>query len=105
MECPNWHNEEINGTGFNRVIKKIHLKMEHVGYEDGYDYYQCPRCAVTRKQKNSFLSSGLTENLHHEEIKKIAEKSASVGLGIPGSIAIIFAIIIFIGVHKNYRQR
>jgi hypothetical protein len=89
MQCPNCYDEEIHGFGINRVVKKVHLQMENVCYEDGYEYFQCPRCAMTRKQRTGFFSSGPIENASPKEVKEMAEKSsggggiaAVVGLGV-----------------------
>lgn len=95
MQCPNCCDEEIHGSGFNRVIKKVHLDMERVCCEDGYDFFQCPRCAMTRKRKSKFLSSGPIESSSPDEAKKAAESSsgalaAVVGIGL--AILVIGAV-------------
>ncbi|QTA82771.1 Uncharacterized protein dnl_51540 [Desulfonema limicola] len=95
MECTHCYNEETHGSGFNRVIKRSHLSMVNICNENGYEYYQCPRCAMTRKQKSGFWSPGLIENVSPVEIREIAEKS-SEGSGVLGGVLIVGAAALFL---------
>ena len=70
--------------------------MERVGYDDTYNHYQCPRCTLIRKQQSGFMSSGLIENVPHEEVKAIVER-ASKGGGALGAIVLIGAGILLMG--------
>jgi len=96
MECPSCYNEEVHGSGFNRVSKRYHLPMERVGYDSGYNFYQCPRCTMIRKQQTGFMSSGLIENVSNEEVKDIVERSSKGGNAL-GAFVLIGAGILLVG--------
>lgn len=96
MECPNCYNEEVHGSGFDRIVKRSYLSMERVGYDADYDYYQCPRCTLLRKQQTGFMSSGLIENMSHEEAKDMVERASKGGSAF-GALVLIGAGILLIG--------
>ena len=99
MQCPRCYDEEISGTGLNRLIRKFHVEMEEVDYTNGYRFYQCPRCLETRKQKSGFFSSGLVEHSSIEEVKEISEKPSEGGkaLGAVLTIGLLGAATIALG--------
>lgn len=71
--------------------------MEEVGSDNVYEYYQCPRCTMTRKKKMKFFSSGVIEGSTPEEAKEAVENSSTtLGTAI-GVVGIGIATIILAG--------
>ena len=99
MQCPSCYDEEIHGTGFNRVVKKTYLEMEEVCWEGGYMYHQCPRCTKTRKRSGLF-SPGLIESASPEEVRDVALRKSQSGSGIKKAVvasAIGIGAVLLIG--------
>jgi len=71
--------------------------MEYIAYKNGYEYYQCHRCAKTRKQKVGFLSSGPIEGSSVDEIKRVVAKKPNKKKSALGKAAKLGAAALFIG--------
>jgi len=95
MECPRCFDQETYGMGVNRVIKKQHLEMDYVAYDDDYSYYQCKRCGKIRKQQNGFFLSGIIEDVSPGEARELIKKS-SKGMGLFGTLFLIGAGFVFL---------
>lgn len=96
MECPNCYDETVEVSGYRRIVNRHYLEMEKVGYDSDYNYYQCSRCTLVRKQQKSFWGTGLVENVHSSELHEIAER-ASEGNGALGTVLFVGLGILLLG--------
>lgn len=97
MQCPNCFDEEVSGNRFERTVKRVHLEMEEVCNENGFNFYQCPRCLMTRKRKSGFFTSGVIENTTTEEANRAVEVSTKNAGSALGAIVGIGIGILLIG--------
>lgn len=77
MQCPHCYDQEETGFGFGQS-KRVHLELEQVAHENGYAYYQCPRCSHTRKRKEGVFSRGVVEPVSIEEAVAAQSKKGSM---------------------------
>ena len=79
MQCPHCYDQEETGFGFGQT-KRVHLELEEVSRNNGYTFYQCPRCGHTKKRKEGVFSRGVAESVSvHEAIEAQGKKGSGLG--------------------------
>jgi hypothetical protein len=96
MECPNCYTVETTGVGYNQTSKRLYLEMKSVGRYDGFEYFQCPRCAKLRKSRSGSGYPGMFEDVSSEEASRISKEISSAGSGL-GALLLIGLVAMIVG--------
>ena len=92
MQCSKCYDKEIVGSGRTKAVSRIYLKMNIICTEGGWTYHQCPRCSTAKRQRVSFWSPGIIENVSVDEAAVAAKKAADEPVDVVGAILKIGAL-------------